>query len=131
MTTGGTGLPENVNRGFYVRPTIFADVTNDMRIAQEEIFGPVLVIIPFENEQEAVAIANDTPYGLAAYLQTGNPERARRVAAKLRTGSVHINGGGINYGTPFGGYKQSGNGREGGMMGLEDYLETKTLHGLT
>ena len=81
--------------------------------------------------QEAVAIANDTPYGLAAYLQTGNPERARRVAAKLRTGSVHINGGGINYGTPFGGYKQSGNGREGGMMGLEDYLETKTLHGLT
>ena len=102
-----------------------------MRIAQEEIFGPVLVIIPFENEQEAVAIANDTPYGLAAYLQTGNPERARRVAAKLRTGSVHINGGGINYGTPFGGYKQSGNGREGGMMGLEDYLETKTLHGLT
>jgi aldehyde dehydrogenase (NAD+) len=117
--------------GWYVKPTVFADVSNKMRIAQEEIFGPVLVIIPFENEQEAVAIANDTPYGLAAYLQTGNPERARRVAAKLRTGSVHINGGGINYGTPFGGYKQSGNGREGGIMGLEDYLETKTLHGLT
>lgn len=128
---GGLGRPDGMEAGWYVKPTVFADVSNEMRIAQEEIFGPVLVIIPFENEQEAVAIANDTPYGLAAYLQTGNPERARRVAAKLRTGSVHINGGGINYGTPFGGYKQSGNGREGGMMGLEDYLETKTLHGLT
>ena len=115
----------------YVEPGVLIDVTPQMRIAQEDIVGPVVGIIPFENEQEAVAIANDTPYGLAAYLQTGNPERARRVAAKLRTGSVHINGGGINYGTPFGGYKQSGNGREGGIMGLEDYLETKTLHGLT
>ena len=131
LLVGGLGRPDGMEAGWYVKPTIFADVSNEMRIAQEEIFGPVLVIIPFENEQEAVAIANDTPYGLAAYLQTGNPERARRVAAKLRTGSVHINGGGINYGTPFGGYKQSGNGREGGMMGLEDYLETKTLHGLT
>lgn len=131
LLVGGLGRPDGMEAGWYVKPTVFADVSNEMRIAQEEIFGPVLVIIPFENEQEAVAIANDTPYGLAAYLQTGNPERARRVAAKLRTGSVHINGGGINYGTPFGGYKQSGNGREGGMMGLEDYLETKTLHGLT
>jgi aldehyde dehydrogenase (NAD+) len=131
LLVGGLGQPDGMEAGWYVKPTVFADVSNEMRIAQEEIFGPVLVIIPFENEQEAVAIANDTPYGLAAYLQTGNPERARRVAAKLRTGSVHINGGGINYGTPFGGYKQSGNGREGGMMGLEDYLETKTLHGLT
>ena len=131
LLVGGPGRPDGMEAGWYVKPTVFADVSNEMRIAQEEIFGPVLVIIPFENEQEAVAIANDTPYGLAAYLQTGNPERARRVAAKLRTGSVHINGGGINYGTPFGGYKQSGNGREGGMMGLEDYLETKTLHGLT
>ena len=131
LLVGGLGRPDGIEAGWYVKPTVFADVSNEMRIAQEEIFGPVLVIIPFENEQEAVAIANDTPYGLAAYLQTGNPERARRVAAKLRTGSVHINGGGINYGTPFGGYKQSGNGREGGMMGLEDYLETKTLHGLT
>ena len=131
LLVGGLGRPDGMEAGWYVKPTVFADVSNEMRIAQEEIFGPVLVIIPSENEQEAVAIANDTPYGLAAYLQTGNPERARRVAAKLRTGSVHINGGGINYGTPFGGYKQSGNGREGGMMGLEDYLETKTLHGLT
>jgi len=131
LLVGGLGRPDGMEAGWYVKPTVFADVSNEMRVAQEEIFGPVLVIIPFENEQEAVAIANDTPYGLAAYLQTGNPERARRVAAKLRTGSVHINGGGINYGTPFGGYKQSGNGREGGMMGLEDYLETKTLHGLT
>jgi aldehyde dehydrogenase (NAD+) len=131
LLVGGLGRPDGMEAGWYVKPTVFADVSNEMRIAQEEIFGPVLVIIPFENEQEAVAIANDTPYGLAAYLQTGNPERARRVAAKLRAGSVHINGGGINYGTPFGGYKQSGNGREGGMMGLEDYLETKTLHGLT
>jgi aldehyde dehydrogenase (NAD+) len=131
LLVGGLGRPDGTEAGWYVKPTIFADVSNDMRIAQEEIFGPVLVIIPFESEQEAVAIANDTPYGLASYLQTGNPERARRVAAQLRAGSVHINGGGINYGTPFGGYKQSGNGREGGMMGLEDYLETKTLHGLT
>ena len=110
------------------KPTIFSDVNNKMRIAQEEIFGPVLVIIPFENEDEGIAIANDTPYGLAAYLQTGNEERAERVSRQLRAGGVHVNGGGFNYGSPFGGYKQSGNGREGGDMGLEDYLETKTLH---
>ena len=103
---------------------------DELDIMQEEIFGPVLVIIPFEDEAEAIAIANDTPYGLAAFLQTGDKERAERVACKLRAGAVHINGAGIEYGTPFGGYKQSGNGREGGMMGLEDYLETKTLHGL-
>jgi aldehyde dehydrogenase (NAD+) len=101
-----------------------------MRVAREEIFGPVLVIIPFEDEDEAVSIANDTPYGLAAYMQTGDPKRAARVAARLRAGSVHVNGAGVEYGTPFGGYKQSGNGREGGMMGLEDYLETKSLHGM-
>ena len=89
-----------------------------------------LELQPFENEAEAIKIANDTPYGLAAYLQTGDPQRAERVAARLRAGAVHINGGGFNYGSPFGGYKQSGNGREGGLMGLEDYLETKTLHGL-
>ena len=131
VIAGGLGRPEGLNRGYYVRPTIFANVGNDARINREEIFGPVMSIMPFDTEEEAIAIANDTPYGLASYLQTGNPERARRVAAQLRAGSVHINGGGINYGTPFGGYKQSGNGREGGMMGLEDYLETKTLHGLT
>ena len=130
LVAGGTGRPDGLNRGFFVKPTVFADVTPDMTIAREEIFGPVLVIIPFEDEDEAIAIANDTPYGLAAFLQTGDKERAERVACKLRAGAVHINGAGIEYGTPFGGYKQSGNGREGGMMGLEDYLETKTLHGL-
>ena len=130
LLAGGLGRPEGIDAGWFVKPTIFCDVSNDMRIAQEEIFGPVLVIIPFEDEAEGVEIANDTPYGLAAYLQTGDPARAERVAARLRAGAIHINGGGFNYGSPFGGYKQSGNGREGGMMGLEDYLETKTLHGL-
>jgi aldehyde dehydrogenase (NAD+) len=101
-----------------------------MRIAREEIFGPVLVIIPFEDEVDAISIANDSLYGLAGYIQTGDPERAERVASKLRAGAIHINGSGIEYGTPFGGYKQSGNGREGGTMGLEDYQEVKTLHGL-
>ena len=100
-----------------------------MQIAQQEIFGPVLVIIPYEDEADAIRIANDTPYGLAAYVQTGDSARAERVAAQLRAGAVHINGAGFNYGSPFGGYKQSGNGREGGDLGLEDYLETKTLHG--
>ncbi len=128
LLTGGLGKPDGFKNGWYVKPTIFADVNNQMRIAQEEIFGPVLVIIPFENEDEGIAIANDTPYGLAAYLQTGNEERAERVSRQLRAGGVHVNGGGFNYGSPFGGYKQSGNGREGGDMGLEDYLETKTLH---
>ena len=128
LLTGGSGKPQNFESGWYVKPTVFADVTNDMRIAKEEIFGPVLAIIPFKDEEEAINIANDTPYGLAAYLQTGDPERAKRVAAKLRAGAVHINGGEFNYGSPFGGYKQSGNGREGGAMGIEDYLETKTLH---
>ena len=130
LLAGGLGRPDGIDAGWFVKPTIFCDVSNDMRIAQEEIFGPVLVIIPFEDEAEAIEIANDTPYGLAAYLQTGDPARAERVAARLRAGAIHINGGGFNYGSPFGGYKQSGNGREGGMMGLEDYLETKTLHGL-
>ena len=128
LLTGGLGKPDGFKKGWYVKPTIFSDVNNQMRIAQEEIFGPVLVIIPFENEDEGIAIANDTPYGLAAYLQTGNEERAERVSRQLRAGGVHVNGGGFNYGSPFGGYKQSGNGREGGDMGLEDYLETKTLH---
>jgi aldehyde dehydrogenase (NAD+) len=130
LLAGGLGKPEEATTGWFAKPTIFADVSNDMRIAQEEIFGPVLVIIPFDDEAEAIKIANDTPYGLAAYLQTGDLERAQRIATRLRAGAIHINGGGLNYGSPFGGYKQSGNGREGGVMGLEDYLETKTLHGL-
>jgi aldehyde dehydrogenase (NAD+) len=131
LLAGGLGKPEGFEIGWYVKPTIFADVSNEMAVAQEEIFGPVLVIIPFEDEADAIAIANDTPYGLAAYLQTGSPARAERVSSRLRAGAIHINGGGFNYGSPFGGYKQSGNGREGGLMGQEDYLETKTLHGIT
>ncbi len=130
LLAGGLGKPEGFQAGWYVKPTIFADVANDMRIAREEIFGPVLAITPFDSEDEAIAIANDTPYGLAAYVQTGDAARAERVASRLRAGAVHINGAAVEYGTPFGGYKQSGNGREGGVMGLEDYLETKSLHGM-
>ena len=130
LLTGGLGKPKGFEKGWYVKPTVFCDVSNKMRIAREEIFGPVLVIIPFEDEQDAIDIANDTPYGLAAYIQTADTDRAARVAAKLRAGAVHVNGAGIQYGTPFGGFKQSGNGREGGAMGIEDYLETKSLHGL-
>ena len=128
LLIGGTGKPEGLDKGWFVKPTIFADVNNQMTIARREIFGPVLVMIPFDTEEEAIEIANDTPYGLAAYLQTGDPDRARRVSARLRAGMVHINGGGHSYGSPFGGYKQSGNGREGGMHGLEDFQEFKTLH---
>ncbi len=128
LLAGGLGKPDGHEKGWFVKPTIFSDVKNNMRVAQEEIFGPVLVIIPFDDEDEAIRIANDTPYGLAAYLQTGDKERAERVSRQLRAGGVHVNGGGYNYGSPFGGYKESGNGREGGEMGLEDYLETKALH---
>lgn len=131
LLSGGLGKPEGIDAGWFVKPTVFADVSNMMRISREEIFGPVLVIIPFEDESDAIRIANDTPYGLAAYVQTSDQDKAERVASRLRAGAVHVNGGGFNYGSPFGGYKQSGNGREGGLMGLEDYLETKTLHGLS
>ncbi|MGH6643988.1 MAG: aldehyde dehydrogenase family protein [Bradyrhizobium sp.] len=128
VLVGGPGKPEGFETGYYVKPTIFADVTNTMRVAREEIFGPVLSIIPFDSEEEAIAMANDTSYGLAAYVQTGDPQRAERVAARLRAGMVHINGGPHRYGSPFGGFKQSGNGREGGLFGLEDFLEVKTVH---
>lgn len=128
LVAGGLGRPEGLNKGWYAKPTVFADVTNDMTIAREEIFGPVLSILSARDEAEAIAIANDTPYGLAAYVQTGSAERAERVAAQLRAGAVHINGGGLGWGSPFGGYKASGNGREGGLMGLEDYQEIKSLH---
>ena len=130
LLVGGLGRPEGFDAGWYVRPTVFSDVNNSMRIAREEIFGPVLAVIPFDDEEEAVAIANDTPYGLAAYVQTGSNERAARLSRSLRAGAVHINGGAYEYGSPFGGYKASGNGREGGEMGLEDFLETKMVHGL-
>ena len=127
LVVGGPGRPEGFTKGYFVRPTVFADVDNSMRIAREEIFGPVLAMIPFADEAEAIALANDTPYGLAAYVSTSDPARAERVAAQLRAGTVHINGGPLLYGTPFGGFKQSGNGREGGRFGLEDYLEVKAL----
>lgn len=128
VVAGGVGRPDGFNRGYYVKPTVFANVNNDMTIAREEIFGPVLVIIPYETEAEAVKIANDTPYGLAAYVQ-GSDERARQVARKLRAGNVHINGAFGGMGTPFGGYKQSGLGREGGKFGLEEFLEVKAAIG--
>ena len=128
LLVGGLGKPPGFEKGWYVRPTIFKNVSNDMRVAREEIFGPVLVVIPFDTEEEAINIANDTPYGLAAYLYSKDTGRANRVASRLKAGAIHINGGGFNYGSPFGGYKQSGNGREGGVLGLEDYMETKTLH---
>jgi len=128
LLCGGPGKPDGFVTGHYVKPTIFADVSNNMKIAREEVFGPVLAVIPFDSEEEAIQMANDTPYGLAAYLQTGDIDRAERVASKLRVGAVHINGGGFEYGSPFGGYKQSGNGREGGAIGIEDFQEVKTLH---
>ncbi|MCO7736640.1 aldehyde dehydrogenase family protein [Brucella intermedia] len=129
LVAGGTGRPEGFTEGDFVKPTVFADVNNDMTIAREEIFGPVLAMIPFDTEEEAIAIANDTPYGLAAYIQTGSPERAKRVARKLRAGMVQINGTSRAPGSPFGGYKQSGNGREGGKWGLEDFMEVKLISG--
>lgn len=129
LVAGGLGRPEGFNRGYFVRPTVFADVNNDMRIAREEIFGPVLAMIPFETEEEAIAIANDTPYGLSAYVQSADKARAQRVARKLRAGMVQINGTDRPYGSPFGGYKQSGLGREGGKWGLEDFLEVKAISG--
>jgi len=129
VVAGGLGRPEGFNRGYYVRPTVFADANNDMRIAREEIFGPVVAMIPFETEEEAIAIANDTPYGLSAYVQTGDKARAQRVARKLRAGMVQINGTDRPYGSPFGGYKQSGLGREGGKWGIEDFLEVKAISG--
>ena len=128
LLVGGAGKPKGFETGWYIKPTIFSNVENNMRVAQEEIFGPVLVIIPFESEQQGIELANDTPYGLAAYIQTENQERAERVAKQLRAGAVHINGGAFNYGSPFGGFKQSGNGREGGLMGLEDFQEIKSIH---
>ena len=129
LAAGGPELPNGLNKGYFIKPTIFTDVTNDMRIAKEEIFGPVLSIIPFETEDEAINIVNDTSYGLGNYLQTEDKEKAHRVAKKLRSGCVYINGNAADAGTPFGGFRQSGNGREGGVWGLEEYLEVKTVTG--
>ena len=129
LAAGGPELPNNLNKGYFIKPTIFTNVTNDMEIAKKEIFGPVLSIIPFETEEEAIKITNDTEYGLGNYLQTEDKEKAKRVAKKLRSGTVYINGNGADSGAPFGGYRQSGNGREGGNWGLEEYLEVKTITG--
>ena len=129
LVAGGPGRPDGISRGYFVRPTVFADVNNEMRIAREEIFGPVLAIIPFDTEDEAIAIANDTPYGLASYVQTGDLARACKVARRLRAGMVHVNGAGQASGSPFGGYKQSGNGREGGEFGFLEFLEVKAVSG--
>jgi len=129
LVAGGTGRPEGLTRGYFVKPTVFADVSNDMTIAREEIFGPVLVIIPYGDEEDAIRMANDTVYGLSGYVQSASLERARRVAARLRTGMVHLNGAGPDFNAPFGGYKQSGNGREWGEHGFRDFLETKAVMG--
>jgi aldehyde dehydrogenase (NAD+) len=125
LVVGGLGKPDGFELGWYVKPTLFADVTNDMAIAQQEIFGPVLVMIPFDTEEEAIALANDTPFGLDAYISTADEARALRVVRRLRAGGIHINGRATDYGSPFGGFKQSGNGREGGLHGLAEFYEVK------
>jgi aldehyde dehydrogenase (NAD+) len=129
LVTGGTGRPETLNRGWYVRPTIFSGVTNDMVIAQEEVFGPVLAILPYDDEDHAIRIANDTVYGLSGHVHSASRERALEVATQLRTGNVHLNGAGPDFTAPFGGYKQSGNGREWGQAGFEEFLEVKAVFG--
>ena len=129
LVAGGVGRPEGLETGYYVKPTVFSNVNNEMTIAQEEVFGPVLVIIPYEDEDDAVRIANDTPYGLSGYVTSTDLDRARSVAARLRTGMVHINGASLDAMAPFGGYKHSGNGREWGAHGLEEFLEVKSVYG--
>jgi aldehyde dehydrogenase (NAD+) len=129
LVAGGPGLPEGVNKGFYVRPTIFSDVKPEMTISREEIFGPVLVIIGAKDEADAVQIANDTPYGLAGYVSGPTLEDARRVGRQIRAGNVNLQGVPNDRTAPFGGYKQSGNGREWGKFGLEEYLEAKAVAG--
>jgi aldehyde dehydrogenase (NAD+) len=129
LVAGGVGRPAGLEQGYYVQPTVFADVTPEMRIAREEIFGPVLTIIPYRDDEEAIAIANDSPYGLAAYVQSADIERGRRVAYRLRAGSVYLNYPAWDAGAPFGGYKQSGNGREYGEWGIESFLEVKGVVG--
>lgn len=129
LVAGGAGRPEGFERGYYVKPTVFGNVRNNMAIAREEIFGPVLCILPYQSEEEAIALANDTPYGLSGYVQSGDVKHALLVASRLRTGNVHINGAGPDFAAPFGGYKQSGNGREWGAAGFEEFLETKAVMG--
>jgi aldehyde dehydrogenase (NAD+) len=129
LVAGGPGRPDGLAEGYFAKPTVFADVRNNMTIAREEIFGPVLCIIPYENEEDAIRIANDTPYGLSGFVTSPNRERAARVAKRIRSGNVHINGARVDFGGSFGGYKQSGNGREWGEAGLEEFLELKAIFG--
>lgn len=131
LITGGLGRPDGVNRGYYAKPTVFAGVRNDMAIAREEIFGPVLCMIPYEDDDDAIRISNDSPYGLSGFVTGGNIDRARRVAKRIRSGNIHINGARVDFGGCFGGYKQSGNGREWGEAGLEEFLELKAIFGYT
>ncbi len=129
LAAGGTGRPDGLDKGYFARPTIFADVSNDMTIAREEIFGPVLSIIPYDDEDDAVRIANDTPYGLSGCVSSSDLDRARKVAARMRTGMVHINGAWADSASPFGGYKHSGNGREWGAHGMDEFFEVKSIYG--
>jgi aldehyde dehydrogenase (NAD+) len=129
LVTGGPGRPDGLGRGYFVRPTVFANVRNEMTIAREEIFGPVLAIIPYDGDEDAVRIANDTPYGLSGYVTSGDLERARKIARRIRSGNVHVNGAQADLGASFGGYKQSGNGREWGEAGLHEFLEQKAVFG--
>ncbi|MCB1687535.1 MAG: aldehyde dehydrogenase family protein [Halioglobus sp.] len=129
VVTGGPGLPEGLSKGYFVRPTVFSEANNNMTIAREEIFGPVLTMIPYETEEEAIRIANDTPYGLAGYVQSGDIDHARQVASRIRAGNVSINGSAAGFDVPFGGFKQSGNGREWGSHGFTDFLEIKAVQG--
>ncbi len=129
LVAGGTGRPEGLAKGYYVKPTVFSNVTNDMTVAREEIFGPVLAIMPYDDDDDAVRIANDTPYGLSGYVSSSDLGHARAIAARLRTGMVHINGAPLDSQAPFGGYKQSGNGREWGAHGIDEFLELKSVYG--
>lgn len=129
VVTGGVGRPDGIDAGYFVKPTVFADITNDMTIAREEIFGPVMTLIAYQDEDDAIAIANDSNYGLSGYVSSADPERARKVARRLRTGNVHVNGAPLANNAPFGGYKQSGNGREFGKFGLGEFLEAKAIFG--
>jgi aldehyde dehydrogenase (NAD+) len=129
LVTGGVGLPDGIDKGYFIKPTVFSGVNNDMTIAREEIFGPVLTMIPYETEDEAIRVANDTPYGLAGYVQGNNLEQTRAVSSRIRAGNIHINGADGSFGVPFGGYKQSGNGREWGAHGFTDFLEIKAVGG--
>jgi len=129
LAAGGPGKPDGLDTGYFVKPTVFADVSNDMTIAREEIFGPVLSIIPYDDEDDAIRIANDTPYGLSGYVSSADLDKARAIAKRMRTGMVHINGAWLDSAAPFGGYKQSGNGREWGAHGIDEFLEVKSVYG--